>query len=326
MAESAPSDGGSQYQVQIKKFAFPGQLLDTRFRLFGKIEIHAHSSLLKMHSAFFRKFMDSPDKLPAKTGAALAYEWVDEVDDDGSGWHVVADSNKQGPSKSLQGRSEPEIDSFVAMLNCIYRIPFKVDPEQLVELTKLADYYRCLPAASNNLYACFYMSPNFDIHKAYDLIESAYKLRHPLLFRDCVIYIAGTMRQTPKFPLKNKDPNIQQALKQALMTVRNKIFENLLIAYESVHSTACQYDEPLFKAMKEASMNVLEKGKFFHPEFFRTLVDQEEEFLDDLETVLSGNLQLDSSAMAGIGRYDDHFFCASLSDEELPWDTTETDW
>ena len=65
-------------------------------------------------------------------------------------------------------------------------------------------------------------------------------------------------------------------------------------------------------------MNVLEKGKFFHPEFFRTLVDQEEEFLDDLETVLSGNLQLDSSAMAGIGRYDDHFFCASLSDEELP--------
>lgn len=91
MEGAALSDGGSA--PQIKKFDVPGQLPDTRFRLFGKMEIHAHSSLLKIHSAFFRTFMDSPDKIPAQAGAVFAYEWVDDVDDDGSGWHVVADSN-----------------------------------------------------------------------------------------------------------------------------------------------------------------------------------------------------------------------------------------
>ncbi|TGO08200.1 hypothetical protein BTUL_0221g00170 [Botrytis tulipae] len=278
-----------------------------------------------MHSAFFRKFMDSPNKIPAKAGAAFAYEWVDEVDDDGSGWHVVADSNKKSSKKLSEGISEPATEVFVSMLNCIYRIPFEIDPKQLTELTKLADYYRCLPAASNNLYACFYMSPNLDIHKARDLIESAYKLRQPLLFRDCVIYIAGTMQPMSRLFYQDKNLNTQQALQQVLMAVRNKIFENHLEAQEAMYTKASSSGE-LFKTMKEISVKVLEQDFFHQPYFYRKLLDREEEFFEDLNYVLSGNLQLDSSAMAGVGYYDDHFFCADLSDEDLPWDTTETDW
>lgn len=204
------------------------------------------------------------------------------------------------------------------MLNCIYRIPFAINPKQLIELTTLADYYRCLPAASNNLYACFYMSPNFDIHKARDLIESAYKLRQPLLFRDCVIYIAGTMQPMSRLLYQDKNLNTQQALQQVLMTVRNKIFENHLEAQEAMYTKAGSYGE-LFKTMKEISVKVqLEHDFFRQPCFYRKLVDREEEFSEDLNEVLSGNLQLDSSAMAGVGPYGDHFFCAGLSDEELP--------
>ncbi|KAF7917926.1 uncharacterized protein EAE98_009954 [Botrytis deweyae] len=327
MAGDTLSDGGSAPQMQIKKYVVLGQLPDTRFRLFGKIEIHAHSILLKMHSAFFRKFMDSPDKVPSKAGAAFVYEWVDEVDDDGSGWHVVADSNKKSSTKLSEGISEPATEVFVSMLNCIYRIPFGINSKQLIKLTKLADYYRCLPAVSNNLYACFYMSPKFDIRRACNLIESAYKLRQPLLFRDCIVYIAGTMQRMfqPQSLYQDKNSSMQQALQQALMTVRNKILEIHLDAQEAVYTTAGESTE-LFETMKEVSIKLMEDDFFHHPHFCRKLADREEEFSEALKEVLSGNLQLDSSAVAGIGEYRNNFFCASLSDEELPWDTTETDW
>ncbi|KAF7903040.1 hypothetical protein EAF00_002942 [Botryotinia globosa] len=269
-----------------------------------------------MHSAFFRKFMDSPDKIPAKAGAAFAYEWVDEVDDDGSGWHVVADSNKKSSTQISEGILEPETEVFLSMLNCIYRIPFEINSMQLIELSTLADYYRCLPAASNKLYACLYMSPNFVIYKACDLIESAYQHRQPLWFRDCVIYIAGTMQPMSRLLYQGKNINTRQALQQVLMTVRKIIFENHLEAQEAMYTKASSRGQ-LFKAMG---------GIGVKPYFYRKLVGREEEFSEDLNEVLSGKLQLDSSAVAGVGHYDDHFFCASLSDEELPWDTTETDW
>ncbi|KAF7958337.1 hypothetical protein EAE96_001888 [Botrytis aclada] len=267
-----------------------------------------------MHSAFFRKFMDSPDKIFGQAGAAFVYEWVDEVDDDGSGWHVVADSNKRSSNKLSKGMSEPATEVFVRMLNCIYRIPFEINSKQLIELTKLADYYRCLPAVSNNFYACFYVSPNFDIYKARDLTESAYKLRQPLLFRDCITYIAGTMRPLDGLQYKSESSNTEQALQQVLMIVRNKIFEEHLPAQEAVYATACSRTE-LFKTMKEASIKLWDYDSFHQPCFYRKLADREEQFSEVLMEVLSGKLQLDGSAVAGVGDYDDHFFCATLSDD-----------
>lgn len=39
----------------------PGQKPDVRLAVFDQ-EFHVHSVLLKLNSAFFRKFLDSPDK------------------------------------------------------------------------------------------------------------------------------------------------------------------------------------------------------------------------------------------------------------------------
>jgi hypothetical protein len=52
-----------------------------------------HSVLLKMYSAFFRKFLDSPDKEQTTNGVtgAFQYEWVTKVDEDGD-WHFVSAS------------------------------------------------------------------------------------------------------------------------------------------------------------------------------------------------------------------------------------------
>src|SRR6187402_2341564 len=50
-------------------FHTPGLKPDVRLMVFDE-EFHVHSVLLKLHSAFFRKFLDSPDKYPP-TGATV---------------------------------------------------------------------------------------------------------------------------------------------------------------------------------------------------------------------------------------------------------------
>lgn len=73
---------------KLKVFSIPGHTPDTRFMLFNETEIHVHSVILKLHSAFFRKFLDSPDKKPAEASAKFRYEWVSEIEEDGD-WHMI---------------------------------------------------------------------------------------------------------------------------------------------------------------------------------------------------------------------------------------------
>jgi hypothetical protein len=46
-------------------------------------EFHVHSTILKLYSAFFRKFLDSPDKAHATSTKNFKYFWVTEVENDG---------------------------------------------------------------------------------------------------------------------------------------------------------------------------------------------------------------------------------------------------
>ena len=52
-------------------FEVPGYEPDCRFTVFGQ-EFHAHSIVLKLKSAFFRKFFDSRDKEEKPTGMATS--------------------------------------------------------------------------------------------------------------------------------------------------------------------------------------------------------------------------------------------------------------
>jgi hypothetical protein len=63
-------------------FSTPGMKPDTRLQVFSRI-FHVHSVLLKLHSAFFRTFLDSPDKVPDINGA-FRYDYVSVVDADGT--------------------------------------------------------------------------------------------------------------------------------------------------------------------------------------------------------------------------------------------------
>jgi hypothetical protein len=82
---------------KIVKFNAGSLNPDMRLKVFTTTEYHVHSAILKIHSGFFRKFLDSPDKfVPAS--AEFTYEWVTKIDDDGS-WHLIAIQSQVGFSK-----------------------------------------------------------------------------------------------------------------------------------------------------------------------------------------------------------------------------------
>jgi hypothetical protein len=67
---------------------------DVRLKVFDDVEFHVHSVVLKMHSAFFRKFLNSPDKQNNSNSnppsGPFKYEWVTKFDEGGDGWHLIA--------------------------------------------------------------------------------------------------------------------------------------------------------------------------------------------------------------------------------------------
>lgn len=70
-------------------FNFADHDVDVRFKVFDDLEFHVHSVVLRMYSAFFRRFLDSPDKdgRDENTGK-FKYEWATKYDADGS-WSLV---------------------------------------------------------------------------------------------------------------------------------------------------------------------------------------------------------------------------------------------
>ena len=56
---------------------------DTRLTVLRQ-EFHVHSVILKLHSAFFRKFLDSEDKEVAPAFSAFRYDYVSVFDTDGT--------------------------------------------------------------------------------------------------------------------------------------------------------------------------------------------------------------------------------------------------
>jgi len=77
-------------------FTLAGTQPDTRLKVFDDVEFRVHSVLLKAHSAFFGRFLDSPDKASdmdlssASPVSGFKYEWVTKIDEDGAGWNLIA--------------------------------------------------------------------------------------------------------------------------------------------------------------------------------------------------------------------------------------------
>jgi hypothetical protein len=119
-------------------FQSPGLKADVRLVVLDQ-EFHVHSVLLKLHWAFFRKFLDSPDKISTISGSAsgIHYEWLTKVDDDGT-WHLIAKGALK-VSIHLLSQSLPHIRIFKLPLNIHHSLPSMLPPTELEPLLMFSD-------------------------------------------------------------------------------------------------------------------------------------------------------------------------------------------
>ncbi|KAF7947697.1 hypothetical protein EAE96_008777 [Botrytis aclada] len=176
---------------------------DTRFTVFSQ-EFHLHSSGLKHHSNYFRKFLDSADKQPAPAFARFKYDYRSVIDEDGS-WALmpVSDAPEITAQRiALVDGPEKEIEAIRKLLCAIHSKNYKIETaDELKRLTRLADYYCALPVVSATLTGALFKSGIFEVSPeprhcecnvdCVALLFLARKLRHRLFFRECLIHTVG---------------------------------------------------------------------------------------------------------------------------------------
>ena len=77
--------GGKSASTKPVVFDLPGYKVDTALQVF-ETNFQLHSTILRIHSRFFRTFLDSADKTPAPTNSTFQYEYDTVVDADGKTW------------------------------------------------------------------------------------------------------------------------------------------------------------------------------------------------------------------------------------------------
>ncbi|KAL2070505.1 hypothetical protein VTL71DRAFT_13531 [Oculimacula yallundae] len=331
-------------------FKSPGLVPDVRLRVFDT-EFHVHSIILKLHSNYFRRFLDSADKPERPQDAPFRYEYITVIDDDGSWALEWSDTGCQpkfesDPSESSDevlwclAVSNMEVQCFTHLLCAFYSQPYYLDtPDELRITARLADFYCALPVLSATLTAAFMKGKLFGenglifMQESRDLIKLAKKLRNPALFRECFVHQVGQYERDSHI----KDREIKKLIVREynktcdrIMRTQTKLIlpisTNLIdIKRDMAEFLRCNVDPTrsprLFRTLKWQvdSSSMIYEG----PASYQLL----RELSDALCQLMVNNLRLDRSGF-GLGKSgeDDYFLCAQINDDEMPWDSTETDW
>jgi hypothetical protein len=353
MASSVANEPRIDYAKSPTVFQTPDLKPDVRLRVFD-FEFHVHSVLLKLHSAFFRKFLDSPDKTDLQSAGNLEtpsavvnfytgnfkYDWVTEVDGDKT-WHLVVKKDKEPVDLSgFKGDQSFDIGIFEKMLCAIYHKPYKIDNcAELTSLTSLADYYCALPIVSRTLDSAFYISPNFDrilLHDPCEVFTAAAKLRNAMLFRDSLIFVTGPWSDPAYETLS--DPKLKKIARRAWAEVAAKVGEaegtiTPRRLYEATAVNGSGYIEEAYFWVAVNNAHFAETDETCLPSIYQDLYafDLKEEnnfFVPILRELLENKLVLEGrgSKLLSHGILIGYFLCAEIEDEDLPWDVNEIDW
>ncbi|APA09303.1 predicted protein [Sclerotinia sclerotiorum 1980 UF-70] len=161
MTSSIPTerdaDGNAKKAMKPIILQHPGFENDIRLNVFGQ-EYHAHPIILKLNSAYFRKFLDSADKVPAVKRSLFSYDYVTVVDADGE-WSLEAvkssphSLNHPSTNNPKAPRTESsERSAFETLLFVFYNRPYIIGSyDCFMDIYRLADFYCALPAFSHSL-------------------------------------------------------------------------------------------------------------------------------------------------------------------------------
>ncbi|KAK0104413.1 hypothetical protein ONS95_004706 [Cadophora gregata] len=280
---------------------------DILINILGR-DYHVHSTILKLHSAFFAAFLDFIDKDTARSGTAkntksskFLYEWITRVGNDSEGhanggWFLI---------------EKPKII--------------------LKTLVELADYYLCLPILSqsiNNALLNESSDKSFISHNPCQVMALASKIRHKLLFTEALIFVAGLVEWSsiPEFE-RMEDKRIKKAARTAHNALMAKIFHIQQVLADAVVNgfssekkqnklRTCMSDN-ISSSLPQYYRNILSAGPWDSPDH---------EIDSKLEDILENKLPFPPKLNAGDDGYEENFFCVEIADEDLPWDVEESIW
>jgi hypothetical protein len=213
-------------------FNSPGLKSDVRLTVF-KQEFHVHSAVLKLYSAFFRTFLDSPDKSPAPASALFRYDYVSVIDDDGGGWRLKVASCTDDQPFSILGEDE-ELVAFGKLLCAMYNKNYSITNfAELSIMTRLADFFCALPILSTSLYIVLWSTPWLPDEIAANCKSAliiSQKLHHPLLFREALVHVVSQWRGSSVFLEDYPD------LIAVVTSAYNRVCERLLLVSQALLS------------------------------------------------------------------------------------------
>ncbi|CZT46833.1 uncharacterized protein RSE6_07333 [Rhynchosporium secalis] len=305
---------------------------DTLLNVLGQ-DFHVHSYLLKTHSAFFVKFLDSKDKESmsdkARGSSSFRYEWISMADDDKKGWHLIAkpdsfSENSDSLYKAYKGDADFEQKAFGSVSCAIYGQAYTFSScLALKTLTSLADYYKCLPILSRTITDGLLNSPRMFLglyEDACDMMMLATKIRNKFLFTEALICIAGNVELHSNVEIGNipigKIRKIGLNVQNAVMA---KVVRMQQLLAEAVNDL---YEEDDERDRLSLSMSNTKSASF--PAYFRAILADGPWTFDfhkidlDLEDILSSNLRFDLRMRAGNGIYENTLLCARIDDDDLP--------
>lgn len=219
---------------------------------------------------------------------------------------------------------------FENMLCAMYRKNYKLGShEDLTELVRLADFYCALPAVSYSLHSALNMNPDFVAEipdHATQLLSAAYKLRHSVLFRECLVHVIG-LRESMDLNLAYEEEKLSNTVEVCygrLCSDLVKVQKGLMKLESSIPHGPSHIQKGMAVTLYVAKISLSKHYRNALPKFsdhIRELVSP------ILKPILKNNLTLDSSGDgAGEGIFADRFLCARITDEEMPWDKNAKDW
>ncbi|TEY31294.1 hypothetical protein BOTCAL_0804g00020 [Botryotinia calthae] len=348
-------------------FHLPGHKADVKLSVFDGLEIHAHSVLLKLHSAFFRRFLDlqmyNKDGKGENTGV-FKYEWATVYDDDGS-WSLFDarnikhnSPNSNWMSRKLRDTREAHELAFINFIGTFYGKSWAIkDTEALQLVTELADYYCALPVVSKSMHGSLFLGPVFCKSIFYSptrtLLDLALQLYSHELFRECMICLVGKWQHSAyQHPIESQSeisynpkltsPKLNELAIKLHNQICTKVFttQQQIEFYSQINPNALEvkgHIEICF--LEKMELRETEHGanhrRVSLPEYFQAFKEESSGVLalavSDIlknELVFNKSLRAGDIVFPGDIRNDilPHFLCVEIKDEDLSWDSNETDW
>lgn len=237
-----------------------------------------------------------------------------------------------GTAKSMDKAYESEC--FEKLLRAFYGYRYRLHGyRQLLKMTEMADYYRALPVLSRSLDGAMVNSPNLildiDSH-CVDLLICAAQLKNSLLFRECLIWSVASWASPKYTSLKTAHPklfkvtkNVHDSIGANIAKAQTAITEMMLHADQAItlREVARRSARDPLREVYEGNTGDLSTRL---PFYFRTILESGKSTISierSLRNLLENNLFFNpGNDQAGEGKNLGNFFCATIDDEDLPWD------